>query len=232
MQEVKRRIDRIVLFDMDNTLLQGRFIDTAAAEMGFSDKLEQARQEIQHAVLRTQTIASLLAGTSRQQMFQIADSIPLVADAAKVITELKNLGYMTAIVSDSYDCVVQRVGKRLGIDLVFANQLEFVQNKVTGVVTIPGYFQKTEGSWCEHAVCKSHLVRFIVEQCGVAAADIVAVGDSENDVCMVRFAGLGVSFCTQHQLLRDSARHHIETREFGPLLAWVQELNGRCQDGF
>lgn len=221
MRGLKRKIDRIALFDMDNTLLQGRFIDKAAAEFGFSDKLAQVRQEIGDPGLRTQTIASLLAGTSRQQIINIADSIPLVRDAAEVIAELKNRGYLTAIVSDSYDCVARRVGKRSGIDLVFANRLGFGHDKVTGEVAVPGYFQKTAGSWCEHAICKSHLVRFLAEKCGVALPAIVAVGDSENDVCMVGFAGIGVSFCSRHKRLRATARHNIETKMFRPLLAWV-----------
>jgi glucosyl-3-phosphoglycerate synthase len=219
---LKCRIEKIALFDMDNTLLLGRFIDKAAAELGFADKLEQARGEIDNASLRTQIIAGLLKGVSRGQIFNIADSIPVVPDAAEVIAILKDLGYMTAIVSDSYQCVVRRVADRIGMDLIFANQLEFVQNRATGHVTIPGYFQKTEGSWCEHTVCKSHVVRFFTEKCGIASKHIVAVGDSENDICMVRFAGVGVSFCSQHQLLKESAKHHIESKAFRSLLTWVQ----------
>lgn len=210
----------MILFDMDNTLLEGRFIDKAADQLGFTSKLAMLRTSVQDAGLRTRQIAALLKGVSKEIILEIAAGIPLVPDAEAVITTLRERGYITGIVSDSYDCVTQEVQSRLNMEFALSNQLQFDGGQATGVVTIPGYFQKNGTVVCEHDICKSYAVLYIAGLYKVQLADIIAVGDSENDICMLQSAGTGVAFCSENTTLNAIANYQITTKTFMPLLQY------------
>lgn len=212
---------KMVIFDMDNTLLQGRFIDAAAARFGFAAELAEIRGTITDCRQRTEMIAAFLKGRLLAEIIAVVEAISIVPDAAEVVRLLAERGYITGIVSDSYNCVTQYVKERLAMDFNLSNELVLEQGRATGRVIIPGYFQIGENQ-CGHDICKGYAVNYIAHRYGVELADIIAVGDSENDICMIKNAAVGVAFCSQDRVLRESAAYVIESCSFRELLqlAW------------
>jgi len=212
---------KYALFDMDNTLLRGRFIDSIAEEYHFSKNLSHLRRTVTDPLQRTREIAALLSGLKAENLLDIVQRIPLVADAAFVIEELKHLGYRICIVSDSYDLVVSYIGQCIGADLCFSNHLEIKGGLVTGKVTVPDYFQKHDSSFCDHPICKGHLLAKFQREQGILRENILAVGDSENDICMLKYSGIGISFCSHVTELDRVASHQIKEPSFAKILKIV-----------
>lgn len=213
----------LVALDMDNTILEGRFIDTAAEALGHTASLMRIRKDIADPMLRTQQIAELLKDVELETIRRIADSIPIVRDAKTVISELKNSGCIIGIISDSYDCVTDHLKRILDLDFALSNHLVIEGTKATGTVIVPDFFEAGETPFCEHVICKSHAIAYLSKRYGIDPKRIVAVGDSENDICMVKFAGVGVAFCTEDIQLLQAADHVIKTRSFQDLLEIVSK---------
>lgn len=214
---------RLVALDMDNTILQGRFIDTAAAHLGKTEELSSIRNTVSDPTLRTQRIAGMLRGVPLGTLREIAGSIPMVHDVRAVVTQLKEYGCAVGIISDSYDLVTEALGQVLDLDFTRSYRLESDGSAATGGVVIPDYFKKRKAPLCEHGFCKSNVIHALSEEYGVARQQIFAMGDSENDICMVRYAGTGVAFCSDDEHLKAAAEHVITTRSFAQLLDLVRK---------
>lgn len=214
---------RLVALDMDNTILQGRFIDTAAAHLGKTDELDRIRHTVADPAIRTQEIAGMLRGVPLTTLREIAGSIPMVHDVREVVSQLKEYGCAVGIISDSYDLVTEALGQELDLDFTRSYRLETDGAFATGGVAIPDYFKKRSDPLCEHGFCKSNVIHALSEEYGVAPQRIFAMGDSENDICMVRYAGTGVAFCSDDEHLKAAADHVITTRSFGQLLDIVRK---------
>ena len=218
IRDTARQLRKMVVFDMDNTLLQGRFIETAAKSFGFHKDLIDIVTKNQDSYMITKHIAKLLKGKTIAEILTIADGIPLVDDAASVAQTLKQRGYAVGIITDSYDCVANHIKNKIGADFVMANELEFSQSIATGEVKVPSFFCRSDMSRCNHNFCKSNALLYAAESHGIDLRSIVAVGDSENDICMVRIAGIGVSICSTNAALNAIADYRIEERRFAQLL--------------
>lgn len=208
----------MAIFDMDKTLLRSRFIDCCAGLYGFEKELLNIRSMEKDTVIVTKNIARLMKGLNISQVLAIAESIPLVEDAAETIRELKNRGYITGIISDSYDVVVNHIKNKTGADFSFGNELEFSKSVATGEVKIPSFFFNNPGSVCKHALCKTNAVLSVLRQYGIDIKNTIAIGDSDNDLCMVKNVGIGVAFCSGNELLNFVADKKIETPSFAELL--------------
>lgn len=209
---------RLVVFDMDNTLLIGRFVDICADEYGFRPQLDKLRTAEQEPGVLTKKIARLFKGLSLLQLQKSVAGIPIVKDAGKVMQSMKAKGYIVGIVSDSYQFVVDLVSKKLGADFAIGNSLEFLEGKATGNVTIPTPFYYHTESACKHALCKTNVLTHLIKKYGMSLEDCIAVGDSENDYCIIKNAGTGVAFCPTYQGLRPVAKRVIEDRSFASLM--------------
>jgi len=166
-------------------------------------------------------IANLLKNISSGEIIGVADSIKIVPDLIEVVTELKSRGYMVCIVSDSYDVVANYIKNKIGADIALAYELEVKNNRVTGEVRIPSYFIRNDKSLCNHAICKSNALIYLAEKYGIKLSDIIAVGDSENDICMIKQAGIGVAFCSDNNLLNAFADKIIKKKSFKQLLPFT-----------
>lgn len=222
VKESVRGLKKLILFDMDNTLLVGRFIEHAAETLNFKKQLSGIVDHNSEPYIVTKSIARCLQGVNVAQILQITDGIPLVSDAIEVVAELKRRGYIVGIISDSYDTVVQHIKNNVGADFGLANELEFSGSVATGELKIPSFFLRGEGARCAHAICKTHALQNLQRKYGIALQNMIAVGDSESDVCMVRNAGIGVSFCSAHPILNAVADYRIESRSFKPLLEFAE----------
>ncbi len=159
VRENRQGFTKMVIFDMDNTLLEGSFITTASRALGFEEELINIVTHNDTAIMRTKLIATLMKGHTVREVIDAADTIPVVEDALEVVTELKKNGYVCGIISDSYDIVTNHIKNKLGMDFSVANELEFSRSVATGEVKIPSYFLRTKQSQCSHEYCKSNVIR-------------------------------------------------------------------------
>jgi phosphoserine phosphatase SerB len=211
-------LNKAIAFDMDNTLLKKRFIDVCADKFGFREELMNIRSAENDSIVRSKRIAILLKGIALRDLIDTAESIPVTDDAPQVIAELKARGYLVGIISDSYDCICNHIKNKLGMDFSLSNELEFSQSICTGEVRIPSFFFNSSGSVCKHPVCKTNALIKITNRYKIPMENCLAIGDSINDLCMIRTAGLGISFCTSDELLKHYADIVISTPSFASIL--------------
>ncbi|NVK40086.1 MAG: phosphoserine phosphatase SerB [Oceanospirillaceae bacterium] len=201
---VYRRNRRLVVFDMDSTLIEAEVIDELAKEAGVGDQVvaitEAAmRGEIDFDESFRRRVA-LLKGLDASVLERIAERLPLTEGAEELVSNLKALGFKTAILSGGFTYFARRLQKKLGFDYVHANELDICDGKVTGEVT----------GTIVNGQRKAELLREIAEKEGVRLEQTIAVGDGANDLPMLGTAGLGIAFRAK-PLVRQSADHSIST---------------------
>lgn len=197
-----RRNRRLVVFDMDSTLIDAEVIDELAIEAGVGEQVaaitEAAMQgEIDFKQSFTQRMA-LLKGLDVSVLQSVAERLRLNEGAEHLISTLKKLGYKTAIVSGGFTFFAEYLQQRLGVDYVYANQLDIEDGLVTGQVSgdiIDG--QR-----------KAELLREIAGKEGLKLQQVIAVGDGANDLPMLGIAGLGIAFRAK-PLVKASAEQSI-----------------------
>jgi phosphoserine phosphatase SerB len=209
---------KMVVFDMDNTILKGRLIDECAKTYGFTGKLEDLREQEKDPIILTKRIGHLLKGRSMDDLLNVASRIEMISDIKEVVNALKEKGYIIGIISNSYMLITNFVRQRIGADFSYANQLEFFDGKVTGEVNLPSYFFGSPDSFCGHSYCKTNALQYACEKYNVPLKNCIVVGDSSDDRCMVGHAGKGVAFCTQDELLETIAYKNIREHSFRSLL--------------
>jgi glucosyl-3-phosphoglycerate synthase len=217
-KEFVREPKKMIVFDMDNTLLQGSFIHTAAERFGFKKELLEIITQQKNDYVRTKKIAQLLEGKAFAELINIVESIPMIGDAVHVVRELQLRGYVCGIISDSYHCVTNHVKNMLGLDFTLSNELEFKKSIATGEVKVPSQLLKDKFSKCEHEQCKSNMFLHILNRFDISVDNTIAVGDGENDVCMVKLAGRGISFNSTNQLIDNVADYVVRNESLKPVL--------------
>ncbi len=188
----------LIVFDMDNTLVDVEIIDELAKAAGVGEKVvEITRKAMQGEVdFGTALVerVQLLKNLPEKDVIKIADSIPIMKGAERLIKEAKSIGYKTAIISGSFMIFAQKVGERLGIDHIVANKLVIKDGVLTGEVTGPLMKQES----------KEFVLSEIVKSEGLEFKDCVVVGDGANDIHMFKNAGLSIAF-GHNPVLRDIA---------------------------
>lgn len=201
---VYRRNRRLVVFDMDSTLIEAEVIDELAKEAGVGEQVA----EITEAAMRGELDFSqsfrrrvaLLKGLDESVLEKVAQRLRMTEGAERLIRTLKILGYKTAILSGGFTYFAQMLKERLDIDYVFANELEIKDGKVTGEVT---------GRIVDGAR-KAELLKEIASREKIRLEQVIAVGDGANDLPMLSVAGLGIAFRAK-PLVKKSAEHSIST---------------------
>lgn len=213
-----RQLNKLIVFDMDNTILRGRFIDVCAKHYGFTRELLEIRSLETDVVIITKRIAMLLKDKPMNELIGIADNIGVVQNTAGIVAELRQRGYITGIISDSYDIITNHIRIKLGMDFSLSNELEFSMGVCTGEVKIPSFLFNHPQSLCKHTVCKTNALLSVLNQYNIRRANAIAIGDSLNDLCMIRNAGMGVAFCSANELVNQSADIIISDPSFSGLL--------------
>jgi len=221
LQENLSGFHKMAIFDMDDTILKGRFIDACAKKFGFVPKLEELREQETDAIILSKRIALLLKGRTIDELLDVIHHIEMVPDIKDVIKSLKEKGYFTGIISTSYSLISNYVMKNIGADFSYANQLEFFDGKATGEVNMPSYFFALPESICGHSYCKTNAMQYACEKYKVRIKNCIAVGDSKDDRCIVGHAGKGIAFCTKDELLKKMADKEIKEQRFESLLTYA-----------
>jgi phosphoserine phosphatase len=185
---LSRRAKRLIVFDVDSTLIQGEVIEMLAARAG----AEAAVAEVTEAAMRGELDfaeslhrrVATLAGLPAEVLEDVGEQIELTPGARTTLRTLRRLGYHCGIVSGGFRQVIDPLAHELEMDFVAANELEIVEGKLTGrvigpVIDRPG---------------KAKALRDFAQQAGVPMEQTVAVGDGANDIDMLAAAGLGVAF--------------------------------------
>lgn len=201
---VFRRNRRLAVFDMDSTLIEAEVIDELAKVAGVGEKVSEIteramRGELDFRASFTERLA-LLKGLPESELEAVGASLRLTEGAEVLFAELKRLGYKTAILSGGFSYFARQLQARLGIDYVFANELQIENGVLTGVAVEP----------IVDAQRKADLLRQLAEQEGLRLEQTIAVGDGANDLPMLGLAGLGVAFRAK-PLVKQSAKQAIST---------------------
>ncbi len=222
IRESLTSLKKIAVFDMDYTILRASFIHTAAREFGFSEQLIEVITNNDSPFVRTKHIARFLKGKSIGDLLTIADLIPVTPHLKEAIAELKSNGYIVGIISDSYDCITNHLKNKYDLDFTLANELEFSKSIATGEVKIPSLFLSFEKSICKHDYCKLNALIHLSEKYGVGLKNILVIGDSENDICSVKNAGIGISFCSTNSILDAVADYVIKQPDFDEIISIIR----------
>ncbi len=217
IRESSRKLKKVAIFDMDNTILRASFIHTAAEKFGFKKELLDIVTSQSNPFIRTKQIARLLKGKSISDLLNLADEIPVTKAIEETIKLLHENGFVTGIISDSYDCITNHLKNKFSFDFSLANELEFSKSIATGEVKIPSFFLTHDSGLCNHEYCKTNALIHICSRYNIPVEDTLAVGDSENDICMIRKAGIGISFCSSNSLLDAVADFVIKEPDFSLL---------------
>jgi glucosyl-3-phosphoglycerate synthase len=188
-----RDTNRIVVFDLDNSLLEGTFIDVCAKKYNFCQALALLRQIDNDQDNLAKRTATFLKGKSREELVEITKSIPLADDIEKVVSELKSRSQIVGIITSGYQVVAASVAERIGVDFHLATELIIDNNIVTGEVAVPLYFLHSSNSTCKHRVCKSNALQYIANKYNVELQNCIIVGDNQDDGCLSKHAGRHVN---------------------------------------
>jgi phosphoserine phosphatase len=199
---VHRRNRRLVVFDMDSTLIQTEVIDELAAAADVKNAVSAITEAAMNGEIDFQESLrerlSLLKNLDESVMKDVAEKLPITNGAEKLINMLKHLGYKVAVISGGFTYFGESLKKRLDIDYVYANELEVVDGKLTGNVL---------GDIID-GPRKASILKEIADQEHISLAQVIAVGDGANDLPMLSVAGLGIAFQAK-KTVRESADHNL-----------------------
>lgn len=185
---LERRAKRLIVFDVDSTLIQGEVIEMLAEHAGAGEAVaaitEAAmRGELDFAESLHRRV-STLAGLPAEVLAEVAGELRLTPGARTTIRTLRRLGFHCGVVSGGFRQVIEPLAHDLMLDFVAANELEIIDGHLTGRVT---------GPMIDRAG-KAKALRDFAQAAGVPMEQTVAVGDGANDIDMLTAAGLGVAF--------------------------------------
>jgi phosphoserine phosphatase len=185
---LQRRAQRLVVMDVDSTLIQDEVIELFAAHAGCEDEVAEVTARAMRGELDFEQSlharVALLKGLDASVVEQVRKDVRLTPGARTLVRTLKRLGYQVGVVSGGFTQVTDALQEELGLDFAAANTLEVADGKFTGRVT--GDIVDREG--------KSRLLRRFAAEAGVPLEQTVAIGDGANDLGMLNAAGLGVAF--------------------------------------
>jgi phosphoserine phosphatase len=183
-----RSAKRLVLLDMDSTLIAQEVIDLLAAKAGMAKEVSAITEKAMAGEIdfaqSLQERVSLLAGLDASMLSVVRSEITLTQGAEKLIQTLHLKGHKVGVVSGGFIDVIEPILKELKIDFYKANKLEIIDGKLTG---------KLEGSIIDRSAKLDALITFAKNE-GVPMSQTVAIGDGANDLDMIQAAGLGIAF--------------------------------------
>jgi phosphoserine phosphatase len=183
-----RRAMRLIVMDVDSTLIQGEVIELLAAHSGHLDRVADVtdramRGELDFEQSLRERVA-LLRGVPASALDEVYDELVLAPGARTLVRILRRLGYRFALVSGGFSQITDRLAVDLGIHYSRANELEIVDGVLTGAIRGP----------VVDRIDKAEALRHFAAEVGVPVEAVVAIGDGANDLDMLEIAGLGIAY--------------------------------------
>jgi phosphoserine phosphatase len=198
--DIYRHARRLVVFDMDSTLIQGEVINILAQFVNAGEQVAaitaaamNGRLDFKESLARR---VALLKGLDEAVLAEVTQNLELTEGAERVVGTLKRLGYKIGIISGGFDYFGEYLQKRLGLDYVFANVLEIENGKVTGNVT---------GDIIDGPK-KAEILKTIARVENISLQQTIAVGDGANDLPMISIAGLGIAYHAKPFVRKNAAK--------------------------
>lgn len=186
--QIASKEKRLIVFDLDSTLIEAEIIDELAKEAGVEREVKELTRRAMNGEMSfkeaLQERVKLLKGLPVEVLERIYSRIEFTEGAKELISALKRAGYKIAVVSGSFTYFTNKIKEELGIDYAFGNELEIVDGKLTGRVV--GRIIDAEE--------KARIVEEIAKKEEIKIENVVAVGDGANDRIMIEKAGLGIAF--------------------------------------
>lgn len=199
---VFRRNKRLIVFDMDSTLIQAEVIDELGKAAGVGEQIKHITELAMNGKMNfdesLKQRTSQLKGLPVSVLQEILERLPLTQGAEEFIRTVKALGYKVALISGGFTYFAFALKDKLGLDFAFANELEIVDGKLTGNVVGP----------IVNAEQKALLVKLLAQQMGIHLEQVVAIGDGANDLPMLATAGLGIAFHAK-EIVKEKAGQHM-----------------------
>ncbi len=192
--DVYRKEKRLIVFDMDSTLVDAEIIDELAKEAGVYEEVQKLTEKAMRGEIDFKTAlierVKLLRGLPAEVLEKIYSRLKLTEGAKELVRSLKESGYKVAVVSGGFTYFTERLKEELGLDYAFGNELEIKDGKLTG--RIKGRIIDAEE--------KARIIEEIARREGISPENVVAVGDGANDRLMIEKAGLGIAFNAKEAL--------------------------------
>jgi phosphoserine phosphatase len=199
---VFRRNKRLIVFDMDSTLIQTEVIDELAELCGVGEEVKAITHQAMNGEIdfdeSLRRRVSKLKDLDTARMQEVLEKLPLTPGVEEFIKTIKTLGYKVALISGGFTFFADALKIKLGLDYSFANELEISEGKLTG---------KVKGT-VVNANQKALLVKLISQQENISLEQVVAIGDGANDLPMLATAGLGIAFHAK-DIVRKEAQQHL-----------------------
>jgi phosphoserine phosphatase len=206
-----RRAKRLIVMDMDSTLIQIEVIDELARLAGVGAEVEAITERAMNGELdfsgALRARVALLKGLPAAALEEVYRTIPFTPGAKTLVRVLKRLGFRTAVISGGFSFFTDRLKAELGLDYAFANDLAIDNGRVTGAV---------HGTIVD-GVRKAELLEEIAAREGITLDQVIAIGDGANDLPMLGKAGLGIAFNAKARV-REQADTHINQQSLDSIL--------------
>jgi phosphoserine phosphatase len=211
---------KLIVFDMDGTLLDGRTILYLAKEFGFYDEAIKLIESDRPKSEISRMLAHFLKGINIHDFMRVIHGIPLMNGALETVEAFKKQGYKTAIITDSYDIVAKYFKELLGIDREIGIKLTVEDEMITGKIEMP-LNCPDEGSCDYPSMCKMEIMKGLGRDFGIPSSEIVAIGDNRVDLCMIKEAGVGIAFKPKVEELAESADVVIREKDLRQVLPYI-----------
>ncbi|HNV43776.1 MAG TPA: HAD-IB family phosphatase [Exilispira sp.] len=210
VQEQMMNLKKIIIFNPSNAVISSDILFEIFKAFGLEKKLNEIRENNDDYALKIKLIAKLFEGIDIDKVKQITNSLGIDKDFITLATELKKRGYLTVIVSNGFDFILERIREKTGIDYLLSNKLEFNSSKFTGEVHIPSYFLKNDKSICNHSFCKSNALLYLSSKYEIPMSDIIYVGDNLQDLCSIKISGVGIAYKPKVEIINKYADVVVE----------------------
>ena len=206
---------KLILFDLDSTLIENETIDEFAKIAGAENEVKKITKEAMDGKLNFEQSlkkrVALIKGAPTNKIKEAVSTLTLTEGAEETIKELKNRGHIVGVVSGGFTVATDKIKELLGIDYAYSNNLIEKDGKLTGEVN--GVMMKEDA--------KGKMLQKIAKKENIDLKDTVVVGDGANDISMFKVAGFKIAFCAK-DILKKNADVCIEKRDLREILKYVE----------